>query len=296
MGLLSLGRWLLSGGRAHTARDATIRAETAHHHSVEATLRQTNEFDLAVRAVTLLGSGLGIIPPVAESDLHPNVLAGQGSLSLAHDAASAALHLLTTGYYAPARALLRLTFEASAQAQVLAKEPSQAEPWMTKNEWWSHGKVRNKLRNLGKIEANEYPSLGRLYGRLSASAHPTKTSALTRVTLSADGVSIPVGPSYSEATARVIAQEIAGAALYGCLALQDAVVHEGLLPSQWRRDVKELAEAYVGRKFPELERDWTAEDRRLRDLISRMRPATEVDTDLRANPNPFHNLSGEGQT
>ncbi|MGP3924770.1 hypothetical protein [Streptomyces sp. 8N616] len=218
----------------------------------------------------------------------PNDLAASACMNRAFRQLEAATVLLSYGFYAEIRNLLRSVYESAGLGRTLAKEPWMADKWLRKGQWWPDRKVRDWLEE-NRVVQDAQP-FRNYYKEASAWVHPTAASCLPGFAVDESAITWDDAPPYRPDLSRQLTMEITSTAVFACFAFRNAVVDEAAIPPEWRRDLFELAEAIDGGPHAHLERDWEAEQERYDALVARVRDAAEAEEVLRSHPRAWKNL------
>jgi hypothetical protein len=277
-----------SGPGAEETNDGLDDAK--HFIEIGEWIAEAPEYQRAIHAIQLLQDGLDLIPPLTPETAFPNVVGGASCLTLATRQTRAALHLLLWGYYTEVRSLLRAAYESASLSRMLAHDPKTAERWLQRSSWVPQKHVDAWSGEGLGFDDVAVKSFGRAYGQFSIFAHPSAQAALASTEVDDDTMSFRIASKLDTHIAGTILLEIEAVAVFACFALRNASVDERALDPRWRAAVHEAAATALGTDLPHLERDWAAEQAAFVELRRRARDVSELDHELRQNPNSWDNL------
>lgn len=130
----------------------------------------------------------------------------------------------------------------------------------------------------------------RAYREMSKWAHPTAISCARLIQPTEWGPELHLETACDQAEYWACAAEVAVTAIFACLALRNAAVHESAIPPDWRQRLTELARQILDSDMPHLERDWDQEQRDYDELQNKIQSIDDLQRNLHANPRSWDNL------
>jgi hypothetical protein len=215
----------------------------------------------------------------------PNDLASIACFGRAFRSLQAALMNALFGYTSEVPTLVRSAYEAASLGRFLAKEPVRAEQWIQEGSWVPDREVRRWIGEGAPLYAIFYKEFSRL-------AHPTARACLPLLRIEDERYSVILEPIFDEAAFTDIMHGVALCGLFVLFAVRNAVVHEDVLPPNWRRDLAELAQSLEPEgDWLHLERNWEREEAKYQELQARIHRAADLADALDREPGSFRNLS-----
>jgi len=227
----------------------------------------------------------------------PNDMAGSACMARAAQQLEATTVLVSYGFHAEVRNLLRSVYESVGLGRTLAKardKREMADKWLKDGVYWPDKIVRRWLDENQVVEPGAVEDYRSMYREMCAWAHPMARSCMGLFADRGDALELIPEPAFDLELCRQTIVEIAATAVFACFAFRNALAKEEVIDPAWRRDLKDLAEELAGQPLPHLERDWVAEHERYDAMIARLRTMDELDEMLRQHPRSFDNLSKPG--
>ena len=135
--------------------------------------------------------------------MFPNDFAALACLARAYRLLRGTFTLMVWGYGTEAQVLLRSVYEAAALARMLAKDPTRAEKWVRKQQWFPDREVRSWFANAGANNASTPEEILKIYGTAykqgSVRAHPTAIACMSALDISEqEGVTLSLRASFQK--------------------------------------------------------------------------------------------------
>jgi hypothetical protein len=94
------------------------------------------------KALSLFSAGILLVPRLEWQAVYPNDVSALACLTRAYWLLRASYMLMISGYPQEVRVLLRVVYESSGLARMLARDPDRAEKWLREQHWFPDREVR----------------------------------------------------------------------------------------------------------------------------------------------------------
>ncbi|PXY38410.1 hypothetical protein BA062_01245 [Prauserella flavalba] len=224
--------------------------------------------------------------------LTSNELASIACYTRSFRAIRVAAMLATSGFVLEARVYVRDVYESSSMARYLAREPAKADIWLSDERWIKDNEVRQYVQKFTApgIPIKDSP-YSQFYEQSSQIHHPTARGCIPLVySEETKNIWPQLVPQYDAEHAANALHEIAMETVFVCFTFMNALADPAVMPVEWRKDLKELAEA-VAREadWSHLDRDWDEEQAKFEALRAQALDADELEQYLDNDPNSVRN-------
>lgn len=253
------------------------------------------ELAQAVKALTLFNAIALMKTDFPFDTTFPNELAGAACMARGGRQLDAAMVLVSYGFHAEVRSVLRGVYESVGLGRLFAKDlensAERVTKWIAEGTWWPDRVVRRWLEATRFVDESDVEKYRNYYSESSDWAHPTRRSCMDLFIPSEGGMTLISDPEFDLDATRETIAEITYAAVFACFALRKAIANEAILPPPWRKDLYELMVELAGKALPHLDRDWPTEQARYDAIVAKLQSMEDLGAVLQADPRSATNLT-----